>query len=76
KVLCERGIVYVPDYVANAGGVINGAGREISAWPVDRALRAVDGIYDTSLTVLELARAEDIPASLAADRIAERRLHG
>jgi len=76
ELLQDRGIVYVPDYVANAGGVINGAGREISGWAVDRARRAVDGIYDTSLTVLELARAEDIPASLAADRIAETRLNG
>ncbi len=66
-----RGIVYVPDYVANAGGLIHGA-SEVN--PGGHAVPSVEGIYSTAREVLELAQREGIAASLAADRVAERRL--
>ncbi|MBI4503517.1 MAG: Glu/Leu/Phe/Val dehydrogenase [Gemmatimonadetes bacterium] len=71
----ERGILYVPDYVANSGGVINGA-RELLGWDVDRAARGIEGIYDTTLAMLAMARAQGIAAWRAADRLAEQRLGG
>jgi leucine dehydrogenase len=69
----ERGILYAPDYVANAGGVINVYG-ELAGWDAERALRKADDIYDTTLGVFEIARSEGIPTYEAADRLAERRL--
>jgi leucine dehydrogenase len=69
----EMGMLYAPDYVANAGGVINVFG-EVAGWNSERALRKADEIYDTILTVFEIAKAEGIPSYKAADRLAERRL--
>jgi leucine dehydrogenase len=69
----EMGMQYAPDYVANAGGVINVFG-EVAGWDSERALRKADEIYDTVLSVFEIAKAEGIPSFEAADRLAERRL--
>src|ERR671933_2608537 len=70
----ERGILYAPDYVANAGGVIN-VYSELAGWDAERSLRKADEIYDTVLGVFEIARADGVPTYVAADRLAERRLH-
>lgn len=69
----EMGMQYAPDYVANAGGVINVFG-EVAGWDAEHALRKADEIYDTILSVFEIAGAEGIPSYAAADRLAERRL--
>jgi leucine dehydrogenase len=69
----QRDILYAPDYVANAGGVINVYG-ELHGWTAERALRKADGIYDTVLRVFEIAREQGVPTYVAADRLAERRL--
>jgi leucine dehydrogenase len=69
----EMGMIYAPDYVANAGGVINVFG-EVAGWDSERSLRKADEIYDTVLSVFEIAKAEGIPSYKAADRLAERRL--
>src|SRR5687768_15680860 len=68
-----KGILYAPDYVANAGGVIN-VYSELAGWTRERSLRKADEIYDTLLGVFELAREDGIPTYVAADRMAERRL--
>lgn len=72
-VLEEKGIMYTPDYVANAGGVINVYG-EVAGWDTAHALNKADEIYDTVLGVFEIAKADHIPSYEAADRLAERRL--
>lgn len=69
----KRGILYAPDYVANAGGVINVYG-EVEGWDAQRALDKADDIYDTVLRVFEIAEAYKIPTYEAADRVAEQRL--
>ena len=69
----QRGILYAPDYAANAGGVINGCCREMLGWDVARTLAKTDAIYDTLLSIFELARREKIPTYQAADRLAEER---
>ena len=71
--LRERKILYAPDYVANAGGVLNGC-VEVLGWDAEHASRKVDGIYDTMLNIFECAQAEDITTNQAADRLAEDRL--
>jgi leucine dehydrogenase len=71
--LRERNILYAPDYVANAGGVLNGC-IELLGWEAEHALRKVDGIYDTMLSIFESAHAQGITTNEAADRLAEDRL--
>jgi leucine dehydrogenase len=69
----KREILYAPDYVANAGGVINVYG-EVAGWDAQRALDKADDIYDTILKVFDIAEAKHIPTYEAADRLAELRL--
>jgi leucine dehydrogenase len=69
----ERNILYAPDYVANAGGVIN-VYSEIAGWDAQRALRKADEIYHTILGVFDIAKNDGIPTYEAADRLAERRV--
>jgi leucine dehydrogenase len=71
--LARRGILYTPDYVANAGGVINVYG-EVAGWDAQRALDKADDIYDTVLKVFDIAESQHIPTYEAADRLAEQRL--
>jgi leucine dehydrogenase len=71
--LAARGILYVPDYVANAGGVIDGA-RDICGWPPTRSRQAVEAIYDTTLDLLRAAERDGVTPVAAADRLAEARL--
>ncbi len=71
--LRERGIHYVPDYVANAGGVISGS-VDLVGWDRARMDQALDGIYDTVREVFAVARRLDIGTEQAADRMVEDRL--
>jgi valine dehydrogenase (NAD+) len=71
--LVDRDILYVPDYVANAGGVINIA-EEPAGYDRARAWARIEGIHDTVLAVLERSRVEGIAPGEAADRHAETRI--
>jgi glutamate dehydrogenase/leucine dehydrogenase len=71
--LADAGITYVPDFVANAGGVINIA-EELRGYDAGRALHAVGAIRATTAAVLATAEAEGITTEAAANRIAERRI--
>ncbi len=69
----KRGILYAPDYVINAGGLIN-VNSELENWSAERALKKAGEIYDTMLRVFELAKEERLPTYVAADRLAEKRV--
>jgi leucine dehydrogenase len=69
----KRGILYAPDYVANAGGVIN-VYSELAGWDSARSFRKADEIYDTILKVYKIAKDDKIPTYEAADRLAEQRI--
>ena len=73
KLLEERGILYTPDYVVNAGGVIQVA-DEIEGFNFERAKLRATRIFDTTGQILRLADAEGVPPAVAADRLAERRM--
>lgn len=70
--LADRDIVYVPDYVANGGGLISCAaewqGKDPGAVP-----EQVRGIYDTCRMILRIASEQGITTSAAADELAESR---
>jgi leucine dehydrogenase len=69
----ERGITYAPDYVINAGGLVN-VNAELEGWTMERARNKAGEIYDTILMVFEIAAEEGMPSYKAADRLAERRI--
>ncbi|MCL6631239.1 MAG: leucine dehydrogenase [Alicyclobacillus herbarius] len=71
--LHEMGILYAPDYVINAGGVINVA-DELEGYNRERAQAKVERIYDIMLELYEVAERERIPTYQAADRMAEARI--
>ncbi|GIF74706.1 Glu/Leu/Phe/Val family dehydrogenase [Asanoa siamensis] len=73
KLLADRGVLYAPDYVVNAGGVIQVA-DEIEGFNFERAKLRATRIFDTTREILQLADAEGVPPAVAADRLAERRM--
>ena len=73
KVLADRGVLYAPDFVVNAGGLIQVA-DELRGFSFERARAKAARIHDTTLEVFRAAQAEGVPPSVAADRIAERRV--
>jgi valine dehydrogenase (NAD+) len=73
KVLEEHGILYAPDYCVNSGGLIQVA-DELEGFSFERAKQRATGIFDTTRRVFELAREEQVPPAVAADRLAEQRM--
>jgi valine dehydrogenase (NAD+) len=73
KVLADRGVLYAPDYVVNAGGLVQVA-DEIEGFNFDRAKAHAAKILDTTKQVFAIAAAEGVPPAVAADRFAERRM--
>jgi leucine dehydrogenase len=69
----DAGVLYAPDYVVNAGGVINIA-EEQHGYDRARAAERIKGIHDNLLGVLDLADADGLTTAEAADRFAERRI--
>jgi leucine dehydrogenase len=69
----DKGILYGPDYLVNAGGLIN-VYAEVEGWPAERSLRKAGEIYNTLLRILELAENEGITTAEAADKVAEHRM--
>lgn len=74
KALKEMGVLYAPDYVINAGGLMN-VFVELEKYSPERALQKTETIYDSILAIYEISKKEDIPTNIAADRIAERRIN-
>jgi glutamate dehydrogenase/leucine dehydrogenase len=73
--LAARGILYAPDFVVNAGGVINIFDElQPGGYQPARAHRAVEAVAANLTAVLEVARTDGITPAEAADRVAERRL--
>jgi leucine dehydrogenase len=72
-IIHEMGIVYAPDYVINAGGVINVA-DELYGYNHERAMKKVDQIYASIEKVIAISKRDGIPTYVAADRMAEERI--
>ena len=71
--LAERGVAWVPDYLANAGGVIT-AGTELFGWDAAEVRRRVEAIEETAAGLLDLAAAEGITPLAAAERVVGARV--
>ncbi|EFC83740.1 Glu/Leu/Phe/Val dehydrogenase [Parafrankia sp. EUN1f] len=73
KVLADAGVLYAPDFVVNAGGLIQVA-DEIEGYSPERARARAARIFDTTSDVLDLAAAEAVTPAVAAGRFAQRRM--
>ena len=69
----KKGILYAPDFVVNAGGIIN-VYYELEGYNQERALAHAEKIYDTTFNLFQLAKKEGIPTYLAANRLGEQRI--
>ena len=73
KMLTEKGILYAPDFLINAGGLIN-VYSELKGYDRKTAMEQSEKIYDTTLEIFKKAKAEDITTAAAAKKIAEERI--
>lgn len=73
EILHKKGIVYAPDYVINAGGVINVA-EELQKYDKNNVLHKVENIYNVLERVFSISKEQNIPTSQAADIMAEERM--
>jgi len=73
QMLLEKGILFAPDYVINAGGLIN-CYSELMGFNKKRTLQLTENIYEATRNVLKLSAAENISTVDAANKIAEKRI--
>jgi leucine dehydrogenase len=73
KMVIEKNILYAPDFVINAGGIIN-VYYELEGYNRERALAHAEKIYETTLNIFKEAKEQNIPTYMAANRIAEKRI--
>ncbi len=73
EAVTKKGILYAPDFVINAGGLIN-VYSELSGYNRDRAMAQAENIYNTLLSIYKTAKDENIPTYLAANKLAEKRI--
>ncbi len=73
QMLAEKGILYCPDYVINAGGLIN-VYNEMIGYDEEKAFKQVNNIYDTLLEIFALAKSQEITTNDAAKQLAEDRI--
>lgn len=71
--LMEMGILYAPDYVINAGGLMN-VFVELEGYSSDRAFEKTNQVYDNLMNVFQIAKRDNIATHRAADRLAEERI--
>ncbi len=69
----KRGILYAPDYVINAGGLVSVYG-ELNGWDAVKAKTKTEEIYQTLMSIYEVAENECVGTHTAADRVAEDRI--
>ncbi|MGH2706246.1 MAG: Glu/Leu/Phe/Val dehydrogenase dimerization domain-containing protein [Actinomycetota bacterium] len=74
KLLADAGVLYAPDFIINAGGLINVA-DELDGYDAARAMDRIGGILTTLRSVFEISRSEGVTTAEAAERLAEERLH-
>jgi leucine dehydrogenase len=73
RLLREKGIAYAPDFLINAGGIIN-VYAELEGYGKDEIIRKTENIYNTTLDIFNLSEKEDITTHRAAFNIAQNRI--
>ena len=71
EMLKKRGIAYAPDFIINAGGVINAGQEAFTTYNEENVLKQVHKIYDTVYTILDESKSTGIPEGIIATKMAE-----
>ena len=71
--MLEKDILYAPDYLINAGGLIN-CYSEIAGYSKERTVQLAENIYEVTRDILKKSKAENIPTHVAANQIVEKRI--
>ncbi len=74
QLLLDKGMVYAPDFLINAGGLINVYSEHIG-YNRDRAYGQAEKIYDLTLSIFKKAYEDKIPTQEAAIKLAEKRIN-
>ncbi|MBR9997820.1 MAG: Glu/Leu/Phe/Val dehydrogenase [Cyclobacteriaceae bacterium] len=75
KMLMEKGIIYAPDFMINAGGLINVGLDYLGNYSRERVFKKVERIYNTVLDIIHKSKEEKIPSQEAAIRLATQRIN-
>lgn len=73
EMVLKKGILYAPDFVVNAGGIIN-VYSEWTGYNKERAMQQAENIYNTVSHVFKVSKAENVPTYIVANRLAEKRI--
>jgi len=73
EMVLSKGILYAPDFVVNAGGIIN-VYYELEGYNRERAMAHAEKIYGTTWNIIQTAKTQNIPTYAAANKIAEQRI--
>jgi leucine dehydrogenase len=74
RLLHDRGILYAPDYVINAGGMLNASGDIFGQYDVNQVVERVAGLYGATLRIFEIAKQENRPTYEVADDLARQKI--
>lgn len=69
----EKGLLYAPDFLINAGGLIN-VNSEVEGYGRDRSMELTENIYNTTLDIYKMSKEQGIPTYAAANKLAEERI--
>lgn len=73
ELVMSKGILYAPDFVVNAGGIIN-VFYELEGYNRERAMSHAEKIYDTTWNIIQTSKSQNIPTYAAANKLAEQRI--
>ena len=74
KMLIDKNILYAPDFLINAGGLIN-VYSELKGFGTDKVMNQTGNIYDTTISILEKSKSENISSQQAALKIAKEKVY-
>ena len=74
QLLHDKGILYAPDYIINAGGMLNASGDIFGQYDVNQVMEQVRGLYDATLRIFEMAQQKGKPTSEVADDLARQKI--
>lgn len=73
EMIMKKGMLYAPDFLINAGGLIN-VYAELEGYNRERAMERAENIYNTTYDILKISQDQNIPSYQAANRMAEQRI--
>ena len=74
SLLYDKGILYAPDYVINAGGMLNASGDIFGEYDINQVMERVIHLYDATLRIFEVAKQKNQPTNEVADTMARQKI--